>query len=127
MISSPLSQIHLAVTQFFSHFYYEGNATRPTPAQSALKITGELGELAETICKGWSIEEQEKELGDVLVTTIMHAINAGYDLDRIADYIDKKLKDRENCCTVVNGIIVKNKDLNGKPPKNYGIISEVEK
>ncbi len=125
MISSPLDRIQEAVADFYEHFYVLNKATEPLPSQTALKICGELGELAETINKGWSREEQEKEFGDVLVTCLMHAINSGYSLKAVSRYVVQKLTDRKKCCVVKNGLIVKNKDINGNPTpdKNYGITS----
>ncbi len=121
----PLENIEFAVLCFYNHFYVNKEAQKPMPSQTALKITGELGELAETICKGWSKEEQEREFGDVLVTLLMHGINSNYDMKRVSEFIINKLEDRRSCCTVRDGVIVKNKDLNGKPikAKNYEITS----
>jgi NTP pyrophosphatase (non-canonical NTP hydrolase) len=123
---SPIEQIEFAVLCFYNHFYVNAGAQKPQPSQTALKITGELGELAETICKGWNKNEQEKEFGDVLVTLLMHGINSGYSLGRVANLVIEKLEDRRTCCTVLDGVIVKNKDLNGKPIKEkpYGIAKE---
>ncbi len=121
----PLESIEFAVLCFYNHFYVNKEAQKPTPSQTALKVCGELGELAETICKGWSKEEQEKEFGDVLVTLLMHGINSKYDMQKVSDFIINKLEERRVCCTVRDGVIVKNKDLQGKPikEKNYGITS----
>ncbi len=109
MSDSPLDEIYLSVYGFCSHFYKLG-IPRPTLAQTALKVCGEMGELAETINKNWNKKEQEKEFGDVLVTLLMHSEIHDYDYDYIAHYIKEKLEDRKTKCKIINGIIVKNRD-----------------
>ncbi len=108
---TPIERMEFSVLSFYNHFFHNAGATPPSTSRTFMKIIEEIGELAETTNKGWSIEEQEKEFGDVLVTVLMHGINSKYDIDRVSKYIVKKLEDRKMCCTVINGMIVKNKDI----------------
>jgi NTP pyrophosphatase (non-canonical NTP hydrolase) len=107
----PIEKIEFAVLCFYNHFYVNAGAKKPTPFQTISKITGELGEFAETINKGWTMQEQEKEFGDVLVTLLMHGINSGYNIDRVSEFIINKLEDRRHQCVVRDGMIIKKKDL----------------
>lgn len=110
-IALILSDFYLDVFDFYNHFYIRMHVQKPTRAQTLNKITEELGELSSTISKNWEITEQEKEFGDLIVTVFMHGINSEYNIENVQKYINKKLEDRKRCCTVINGIIVKQSDI----------------
>jgi NTP pyrophosphatase (non-canonical NTP hydrolase) len=107
---TPIYSIQCAVDSFYDQFFTNKGA-KTTREKTFMKIIEEVGELAETTNKNWSVEDQEKEFGDVIVTVLMHGIVSGYNLQRVADYIVPKLEHRKSVCSVVNNMIVKNKDI----------------
>lgn len=82
-----------------------GNADR-----QALKAMSEFGEFADEILKG-DKAKQEMELGDVIVTLILTAYKLGLDIEQALAVAYTKISNRKG--ETINGVFVKEEDLNG--------------
>lgn len=83
----------------------EGSA----PEKQFLKLTEELGEVAECIAKGLPVDELKKEIGDMMVVLTILAAQYGLDANECAAAAYDKIKDRKG--RMVDGVFVKEEDL----------------
>ncbi|MCK5127677.1 MAG: hypothetical protein KAR42_15575 [candidate division Zixibacteria bacterium] len=79
-----------------------------TPKDQFLKVTEELGEVAECIAKGKPLEDLELELGDLQVTIILLAHLCGTTASKSLDMAYNKIRNRTG--RVVNGVFIKDGD-----------------
>ncbi len=79
-----------------------------TAKDQFLKVTEELGEIAECIAKGKPLEELELEIGDLQVTIILLAHISGTTAGKCLDMAYKKIRNRTG--RVVSGVFIKDGD-----------------
>lgn len=78
------------------------------PKDQFLKVTEELGEIAECLAKGRPIEELELEIGDLQVTIIILANLCGTTAGKSLEAAYRKIKDRTG--SIKSGVFVKDGD-----------------
>lgn len=80
-----------------------------TPASQMLKLTEELGELANAINKNKKAELVDS-VGDVVVVLTIIAQMYGFKIEDCVDHAYDEIKDRKG--RMINGTFVKESDLN---------------
>jgi NTP pyrophosphatase (non-canonical NTP hydrolase) len=85
-----------------------GISNQSTPKDQFLKVTEELGEVAECLAKGKPLSELELEIGDLQVTVILLAALSGTSAERCLERAYHKIADRKG--NVINGVFVKEGD-----------------
>ena len=81
---------------------------KATPKDQFLKVTEELGEVAECLAKGKPLNELELEIGDLQVTIILLARLCGTSAGASLDAAYTKIRNRTG--RVVDGIFIKDGD-----------------
>lgn len=78
------------------------------PETQYVKFQEEAGELASDIARG---RDPKDSIGDVLVTVISLAVSLKVDISECLYLAYEEIKDRKG--TLVNGVFIKEADLNG--------------
>lgn len=75
-----------------------------------IKLTEEIGELAEAHNKEWR-DKQTDSIGDIFVVLTIYALQNGLHLDECVKEAYDTIKDRDG--KMIDGVFVKNSDLEG--------------
>lgn len=78
------------------------------PQAQFLKLTEELGEVAECIAKDLPLDDIKKEFGDMLVVLTILAAQYNLSIDECAHAAYEKIKNRKG--RMVNGVFIKEGD-----------------
>lgn len=87
----------------------ERNLHNADPKAQMLKVTEEVGEVAGALAKG-DVDSLPVEIGDVVVTLVILAMQHGLDLNECTNAAYQKILNRKG--KMLNGVYVKESDLN---------------
>lgn len=79
------------------------------PTKQFLKLTEEVGELAQVLAKGKSIDNVKEEIGGIYVVLTILSMQLNLDIRDCISYEYRKIINRKG--KMINGIFVKEEDL----------------
>ena len=95
-------------TQKIKQWATDRNLHTASPNKQFLKLSDEMGELAEGMAKG-KVYEIEDALGDMYVVMTILAMQMDLDIEKCIDGAYNEIKDRRG--KMINGVFVKEADL----------------
>ena len=96
------------LTEKIKKWAIERNLHEADPKAQMLKVTEEVGEVAGALAKN-NLENLAIEIGDVVVTLTILAMQNGLDLNECTDAAYQKILTRKG--KMINGVYVKEADL----------------
>lgn|SRR5690606_2071243 len=97
------------LTEKIKKWAKERNLHEADPNKQFLKLTEEVGELAQAIAKNKSIYEIMEEIGGIYVVLTILSMQLGLDIRDCIKYEYQKIVNRNG--KMVNGVFVKEEDL----------------
>lgn len=100
------------LTEKIKRWAKERNLHAADPTKQFLKLTEEVGELAQALAKNKSVAEVMEEIGGIYVVLTILSMQLNLDVRDCIEYEYNKIMHRKG--RMVNGVYVKESDLNAR-------------
>ena len=96
------------LTKQIQKWAIDRNLNTAEPSKQFLKVSEEIGELAQGMAKNKQ-EQIQDSIGDVYVTLVVLALQLNLDIEKCIEIAYEEIKDRKG--KMINGVFVKESDL----------------